>query len=111
MNGVEELLNEAHALGARFTLNGERVTISAPSPLPSHLLDRLRDNKAQVVEYLHERFDFEPWMLKEWRRISTPEWRLILQVSIDRGERRREKYARWMLREVLLDPEYEEPAE
>ena len=51
----------------------------------------------------------EPWMLWEWRRISTPDWQRILQESIDRRDTRREAYARWMLKEILLDPEYEEP--
>lgn len=50
----------------------------------------------------------EPWMLWEWRRVSTPEWRDILRMSIDRGDTRRESYARWMLKEILLDPEYTE---
>lgn len=39
-------------------------------------------------------------------RISGPEWRIILQESIERPNRKREEYARWMLRDVLLDPEY-----
>ncbi len=46
-------------------------------------------------------------MLWEWRRVSIPEWRRILQFSVDQGDSSREKYARWMLREILLDPEYE----
>ena len=50
----------------------------------------------------------EPWMLWEWRRVSIPRWREILQASIFRGDRAREKYARWMLRDILLDPDYEE---
>jgi hypothetical protein len=50
----------------------------------------------------------EPWMLWEWRRVSIPEWRRILRESADHGDRRREEYARWMLREILLDPDYEE---
>jgi hypothetical protein len=51
----------------------------------------------------------EPWMLWEWRRVSLPEWRRILREGVDHGDRRREEYARWMLREILLDPDYEEP--
>ena len=51
----------------------------------------------------------EPWMLWEWRRASIPEWQRILQESTDKGDRKREEYARWMLREMLLDPGYEEP--
>ena len=51
----------------------------------------------------------EPWMLWEWRRISIPEWQDILKHSAANGNERREEYARWMLRDILLDPEYEEP--
>jgi hypothetical protein len=51
----------------------------------------------------------EPLMLWEWRRVSIPEWRRILRESIGQEDTRREQYARWMLREILLDPEYEEP--
>jgi hypothetical protein len=51
----------------------------------------------------------EPLMLWHWRRVSIPEWQRILKESIESGDRRREEYARWMLREVLLDPDYEEP--
>ena len=110
MTRVEKLLNEAHALGARFTLNGERVTISAPAPLPMSLMDRLRQHKEDVLTHIRGRPDFEPWMLREWRNVSTPEWRRILQESMDSKDSKREDYARWMLGEVLLDPEYEEPA-
>jgi hypothetical protein len=53
----------------------------------------------------------EPWMLWEWRRASIPEWRRILQESIDQGDSRRAEYARWMLKEILLDPTYQEEAE
>ena len=51
----------------------------------------------------------EPWMLWEWRRASIPEWRRILEESTASRDSKREQYARWMLREILLDPEYEEP--
>lgn len=49
----------------------------------------------------------EPWMLWEWRRISIPEWRRVLAESIEQGTTHREDYARWMLRDVLLDPDYD----
>ena len=51
----------------------------------------------------------EPWMLWEWRRISIPQWQDILEDSVANGDKKREDYARWMLRDILLDPEYEEP--
>ena len=49
---------------------------------------------------------FEPWALQEWRRVSIPDWRLILSVSAEQGDADRQAYARWMLREVLLDPDH-----
>ena len=52
---------------------------------------------------------FEPWMLWEWRRVSTPQWRIILNESMAQDDTKREEYARWMLRDVLLDPEYRDP--
>ena len=51
---------------------------------------------------------FEPWMLWEWRRVSIPQWRDVLNESIEKPDKKREEYARWMLRDVLLDPEYGE---
>ena len=50
----------------------------------------------------------EPWMLWEWRRVSIPQWRDVLNESIEKPDKKREEYARWMLRDVLLDPEYGE---
>lgn len=47
----------------------------------------------------------------EWRQVATPEWRKVLQEAIRRGEKRREEYARWILKDVLEDPEYREGAE
>ena len=51
---------------------------------------------------------FEPWVLREWRRVSIPDWQVMLSDSMDRRDTTREGHARWMLREALLDPEYEE---
>lgn len=51
-----------------------------------------------------------PWILWEWRRVSIPRWREILKVSAySNNDSRREEYARWMLRDILLDPKYQEP--
>ena len=50
----------------------------------------------------------EPWMLWEWRRASLPVWRNILEESVAQADASREGYARWMLREILLDPVYQE---
>ena len=48
----------------------------------------------------------ECWVLAEWRRLSTPEWRSHLRSSVASGDQEQEEYARWMLLEILLDPEY-----
>lgn len=51
----------------------------------------------------------EPWPLWQWRRECIPEWQKKLETSIEIGDREGEEYARWMLREILLDPEYPDP--
>ena len=63
-----------------------------------------------VVQEPSNNDGFVPWMLWEWRRVSVPEWRKTLKDSIVAGNRARADYARWMLREVLFDPEYEDGA-
>ena len=46
-----------------------------------------------------------PWALQEWRKVSIPVWRNVLNESIARGDREEEASARWML-EVLQDQDY-----
>ena len=48
----------------------------------------------------------QPWVLWEWRRSSVPDWRRTLEESIRHGDRATEDHARWMLKEILLDPDY-----
>jgi hypothetical protein len=48
-------------------------------------------------------------LAEEWRRVSIPCWRRILQESIQGKDQRREAYARYMLGGVLADPEYKGP--
>jgi len=50
----------------------------------------------------------EPWLLWEWRRISLPQWREALEDAVAMEDNPREAYARWMLRDILFDPDYEE---
>lgn len=49
-------------------------------------------------------------VLQLWRRDSIPEWQGKLDKIIQTGDHAQEDYARWMLREILLDIEYKEPA-
>jgi hypothetical protein len=69
---------------------------------------RLKELMVEAGREPDQNEGLEPWMLWEWRRISIPEWRYILKQSIAAGDQRREEYARWMLQEILLDPEYTE---
>jgi hypothetical protein len=48
-------------------------------------------------------------LMEEWRQRNLPTWRRILQESIETQDRRREKFARYMLGEVLQDPGYRGP--
>ena len=45
-------------------------------------------------------------VLEEWRKSCIPEWRVKLKEHVTRGDREGERDARWMLREILLDPDY-----
>ena len=47
-----ELVKQARAIGAEFTIESGRVRVRAPMPLPSNLLESLRDHKAMILEYL-----------------------------------------------------------
>ncbi len=40
-------------------------------------------------------------LMEEWRQRSIPEWRRILQESIEQKNNIRESYAQWMLKVVL----------
>lgn len=105
------VLERLSALGVTITPrpNGN-LWLEPASKIPPDLLELVRQHKVGVIAYLerHNSHDdvAEPWILQEWRRVSIPQWRDILQVSIARGDKKRESYARWMLREVLVDTEY-----
>jgi hypothetical protein len=104
------LLEKCRSFGATFIPMNDRFKVRAPEPLPEELITELRRAKSEIIaELRHEsKIRGDCWLLEEWRRISLPEWRKILQVSIETGNANREQYARWMLREVLDDPEYKE---
>jgi hypothetical protein len=56
MSALEALLMQAHALGANFVLReGTRLSVEAPQPLPSALLEALRPHKATIVAALTSR--------------------------------------------------------
>jgi TubC N-terminal docking domain len=54
MRQVENLVMEAEELGARFRVEGARVTVGGPARLPEDLLAELRNHKAELIEYLSE---------------------------------------------------------
>ena len=99
------VLERCKALGITLTPVGNKLRMYPFSAIPPDLVEELRKNKAQIISLLRK-VDFNSWVLEEWRRVSIPEWRRILQESIDKKDQKREEYARWMLREILLDPEY-----
>jgi len=107
---ISLLLEKCRELGATFTPLDGRLRVQAPQPLPDELMADLKEAKSEILAELQRPLmgqnDF--WLLEEWRRTSIPGWRRILQESIESNNTRREEYARWMLREVLDDPEYRE---
>ena len=102
MDGVE-MLEEARAAGLAVWSEGDKLVIKGPRSAGALALS-LIEHKAQVLPLVRQ--PVIPWVLAEWRRTSIPQWRSILQVSIAQGDRQREEYARWMLRDVLLDTNY-----
>ncbi len=110
MNDVTALLVRCRSLGATLTPLRDRLRIHAPKPLPDDVVTDLREAKAQVLTELKWQLakEAECWLLEEWRKVSIPKWRRILRENVHKQDRNREEYARWMLREVLEDPEYME---
>jgi hypothetical protein len=108
MNEVKALLEKCQALGAIFTPLNDRFRVEAPIPLPDELVDELKKAKPQIMAELNGnlRGKAENWLLEEWRRISIPDWREKLKEATELKNVKREEYARWMLREMLEDPEY-----
>jgi len=109
MNAIT-LIERCRRLGATFTTVNDHIKVQAPEPLPDDLITGLREAKSQVIIQLRRELknQAECWLLEEWRRISLPEWQWILKESMEGKDWKREEYARWMLREVLEDPEYRE---
>lgn len=110
MTDIATLLGKCRALGAVFILNGDRIKVQASKPLPEEYITELKQSRQAVIEELCYELQAEArcWVLEEWRRISIPSWRKILSQSIQEHDQNREEYARWMLREILEDPEYQE---
>jgi hypothetical protein len=110
MSKVDSLIKKCRELGATFIPSEDRLDVEAPQPLPDEVVRELIEAKAQIMAQLswERRHDYQCWALEEWRRVSMPDWRKILKESVDARDIRREEYARWMLREVLFDPQYQE---
>jgi hypothetical protein len=108
---AEDLIAQWEALGCPQIPLSPGVSISSLKKwINSHIPGQLSvEHLAVVRRFLWEGLPpsevppADP-LLEEWRRACTPEWHRILQESVDQGDRRREEYARWMLREILDDP-------
>jgi hypothetical protein len=108
MTDVKALIEKCEALGATFTPLSDRFKVEAPHPLPDELVAELKKAKPQVMDELRWGLwdKAECWLLEEWAKTSIPGWREKLKEAIDIKNTKREEYARWMLREILEDPEY-----
>ncbi len=59
-------------------------------------------NQTETIHKYHPENDAPvPWFLEEWRRVSIPEWRRILQEARAAGNQSRAVYAAWMLSDIL----------
>jgi hypothetical protein len=107
---VLTLIEKCRELGATFIPLDGRFRVQAPQPLPDNIIVELKEAKPRIMAELRRQQNIKDkcWILEEWRRVSIPEWRCILQKSIECNDSKREEYARWMLQEVLEDPEFGE---
>jgi hypothetical protein len=110
MNEITMLLDRCKAMGAVLTASDGRLIIEAPRPLPDDVLDALRKAKAEILDQLNRNCfnDSECWPLEQWRLTALPEWRKQLRESITSLQMGQARYAYWVLKEVLEDPEYKE---
>jgi len=113
MNDTQSLIRKCQDLGATLILKNNGVRVEAPKPLPDEFIYELRQSKKEIMAVLkkNHRQEADNWILEEWRKTSLPQWRRILKESIENKTKRREEYARWMLKEILQDPEYREEEE
>ncbi|HKH21494.1 MAG TPA: hypothetical protein VKB53_11540, partial [Gammaproteobacteria bacterium] len=49
---VAELNRDIHRHGGDETVDGDDLKLTATQPLPAELLNKLRDHKAELLEYL-----------------------------------------------------------
>ena len=100
-----QLLTDLRRRGVEFRSEGDFLLYRPQEALTPQDVDLLRQHKTELLGYLRQQVRpdsvAEPWILQEWRRISIHQWQDILRESIRQGDKEREEYARWMLREVL----------
>ena len=110
MREAEVLIERCRKLGATLTPLNDRIRVEAPQPLPDDLVAELKEAKPEILAELQRQQEsrLKPGteLLEQWRAVAIPEWRKILREAREDGNARREEYARWMLREILKDPDY-----
>ena len=79
MTTVADLVHEVQAVGGDLVpLDNGRIRITAPAPLPEHLMARLRQEKAEVISFLAYRehlasgWETETAHLIEWFLVTEP---------------------------------------
>ncbi len=79
MTTVADLVREVQSVGGDLVpLDNGRIRITAPAPLPEHLMARLRERKPEVIDFLAYRegradgWDPETTRLIEWFMRTPP---------------------------------------
>ncbi len=79
MTTVADLVREVQTVGGNLVpLDNGRIRITAPAPLPEHLMARLRERKPEVINFLAYRegradgWDPETTQLIEWFMRTPP---------------------------------------
>ena len=110
-----QLVDRLRRQGVAITVSDGHLILEPRSLVPAHLVNQLRETRSDICHYLqantptfigYQSKSEECWPLELWRRMSRPEWRENLRQSLDSGDKEMEEYSRWMLLDILLDPEY-----
>ena len=72
MNNISELLDKCRSLGATLTPVQGTLRVRAPQPLPSDIIDELREAKPQIIAELSRQAkdEFDCWVLQPMLRTA-----------------------------------------
>jgi hypothetical protein len=84
------LIEAVQRAGGAITLQGDRLRLSAPEPLPENLLQEIRTHKAEVIDHLQHAGAPEAW---------------VVEIARLRGMRSPRNYPEHAWQQLIVDAE------